>query len=75
MNKLIYYIEIDEGGFIQKDLVDEVINLIKTNIKTLKTNEENKFISEIEKYYEETIEIIKKRRDIGKNKMYSEINI
>lgn len=75
LNKLIYYIEIDEGGFIQKDLVDEVINLIKTNIETLKTNEENKFISEIEKYYEETVEIIKKRKDIGKNKIYSEINI
>ncbi len=74
LNKMIYYIENSDETIIQSKSINDVNEVIQSHIETL--HNENKFIGflpEIEEYYKRTVETIKKRREIGKKGIYSEI--
>ena len=74
LNKMIYYIENSDEIIIQSKSINDVNEVIQSHIETL--HNENKFIGflpEIEEYYKRTVETIKKRREIGKKGIYSEI--
>lgn len=75
MNKILYFIEIEEEEFIQPELVDDIIEIVQNHIQTIKTenNDHEDFLPQIEKYFEGTLDIIRKRREEGKKKIYSEV--
>ena len=69
LNKILYYIEIDDTDFISLDFIEEVIEDIKNHIETIKMENKNSdFIIPIEEYFNRTIEIMKKRKEEGKKK-------
>ncbi len=75
LNKILYYVEIDDTDFISLDFIEEVIEDIKNHIETIKMENKNSdFIIPIEEYYNRTIEIMKKRKEEGKKKIYGEIS-
>ena len=75
LNKILYYIEIDDTDFISLDFIEEVIEDIKNHIETIKMENKNSdFIIPIEEYYNRTIEIMKKRKEEGKKKIYGEMS-
>lgn len=76
LNKILYYIEIDEEEFFPVDAIDDVIEIIKNHIQTIKTESTTTdFLDAIESYFNNTLDIIKKRKELGKKKIYSEINL
>jgi hypothetical protein len=75
LNKILYYIEIDDTDFISLDFIEETIEDIKNHIDTIKMeNKDADFIIPIEEYYNRTIDVIKKRKEEGKKKIYGEIS-
>ena len=75
LNKILYYVEIDDTDFISLDFIEEVIEDIKNHIETIKMENKNSdFIIPIEEYFNRTIEIMKKRKEEGKKKIYGEIS-
>ena len=75
LNKILYYVEIDDTDFISLDFIEEVIEDIKNHIETIKMENKNSdFIIPIEEYYNRTIEIMKKRKEEGKKKIYGEMS-
>ena len=75
LNKILYYIEIDDTDFISLDFIEEVIEDIKNHIETIKMENKNSdFIIPIEEYFNRTIEIMKKRKEEGKKKIYGEMS-
>ena len=89
MNKMIYYIEKgDDIVNIKKEQIEDLIELIKGHINTIKNNknenEENNGnnsvvnINDIEKYFLNSIHIIKKRKNHKNEKIkdfYQKINL
>ena len=76
LNKYIFYIESDNyDDFISVDNIEENIEDIKNHLETIRNeNKESDFLNPIEEYFNRTIEIIKKRKDEGKKKIYGEIS-
>jgi hypothetical protein len=78
MNKYIYYIEACGGDcFIPIDEFDDVIEIIKNHIFTIENEGtgDREYLVDIKRYFECTIDIIKKRKEEGKNKCYMDIPI
>lgn len=77
LNKYIYYVDTcGENTFLTVEHFDDIIETIKNHIQTIKTESTNQsFLPEIEKYFETTIDVIKKRKEEGTNKFYQEVNI
>ena len=76
INKYLYYIEIakDEDYFFSKDDVDDTIELVKNHIQTIKSENTNQdFLPEAERYFEDTIKVIVKRKVENKKHIYGEI--
>ena len=75
LNQFLFYIEIDDTDFISLDFIEETIEDIKNHIDTIKMeNKDADFIVPIEEYYNRTIDVIKKRKEEGKKKIYGEIS-
>ena len=76
INKYLYYIEIakDEEYFFSKDDVDDTIELVKNHIQTIKSENTNQgFLPEAERYFEDTIKVIVKRKEENRKHIYEEI--
>ena len=66
LNKFLYYVENgDEIITIKPEQIDEIIELIRNHIQTIKNevSVDSSFLPNIEKYFDNTIEIIKKRKN------------
>ena len=66
LNKFLYYVENgDEVISIKPEQIDEIIELIRNHIQTIKNevSMDSSFLPNIEKYWDNTIEIIKKRKN------------
>ena len=78
LNKILYYIEIDNEDFIQAEFINDIIEEINNHLQTIK-NEKNiqeNILKNIENYYERTINLIKEKKTNNNNKnIYSQINI
>ena len=78
LNKYIYYVEACGGEcFIPIDEFDDVIEIIKNHIFTIENEGigDREYLVDIKRYFECTIDIIKKRKEEGKNKCYMDIPI
>ena len=78
LNKYIRYIEATEGDeyFFDIDDIDDTIDLIKCHISTIKNENNNQsFLPEAEKFFQDTLDIITKRAKEGKKAIYGEIII
>ena len=65
LNKFLYYVENgDEIISIKSEQIDDIIELIRNHIQTIKNevSMDSSFLPDIEKYFDNTIEIIKKRK-------------
>ena len=65
LNKFLYYVENgDEIISIKPEQIDDIIELIRNHIQTIKNevSMDSSFLPDIEKYFDNTIEIIKKRK-------------
>ena len=73
LNKYLYYIE--KGlGFVKVDTINDLIEVVKNHILTIKTENTNlTFLSDIEKYYEVTADLIETRKKAGNSKIFEEI--
>jgi vacuolar protein sorting-associated protein 35 len=75
LNKYLYYIE-KGGSFVKSDIINDIIEVIRNHIITIKTENSNPtFLPEIEKYFDITIEVIKSRKKLGQHKIFDEIII
>ena len=66
LNKFLYYVENgDEIITIKPEQIDEIIELIRNHIQTIKNevSVDSSFLPNIEKYFDNTIDIIKKRKN------------
>ena len=77
LNKFLYYVENgDEVISIKHEQIDDIIELISNHIQTIKNevSVDSSFLPEIEKYFENTLEIIKKRKTAeGHKEIYDSI--
>ena len=76
LNKIIYFTEIDESEFIKTEFFEDIIETIKNHIQTISSEnkETNDFLPSIQSYFERTLDIINKKKNEGKRKVYSEIS-
>ena len=76
MNKLLYFIENSEEEVVNKEMMEDLVEIVKNHIQTIKTeNTEIDFLKEIERQFEKTIAVINKRKAIGKKKIYQDMMI
>ena len=78
LNKYIHFIEAAEGDeyFFDKEEIDDIIDIIKNYISTIKNENENQaFLPENEKFFQDTVDVIAKRGKLGKKAIYGEIII
>ena len=76
MNKLLYYIESSEEDIVNREMMEDLVEIVKNHIQTIKTeNAETDFLPGIERYFEETLAIINKRKQLGVKKIYQEMMI
>ena len=71
LNKFLYYIENgDEIITIKAQQIDDIIELIKNHIQTIKNevSVDSSFLPDIEKYFNNTIETIQKRKNAENHK-------
>ena len=77
LNKFLYFIDVEnEIVTIKADQIDEMIELIKNHIETIKNevSKDSSFLPAIESYFNNTIEFIKKRKSEENHKaIYDEI--
>ena len=65
LNKFLYYVENgDEIVAIKPEQIDDIIELIRNHIETIKNevSVDSTFLPDIERYFNNTIEIIQKRK-------------
>lgn len=73
LNKYLYYIE-KGANFVQSENLNDIIELIKNHIQTIKTENTNlAFLADIEKYFDITCDVIKARKSLGQHKIFEEI--
>ena len=82
VNKMIYFVEkADEVLDIKKEQIEDLIELIKGHIKTIKNGNndaDKKYVDELEKYFSNTKNILLKRKKHKNDKLkefYQSINI
>ena len=77
LNKILYFIEIDNEDFIKVEFINDIIEEINNHLQTIKTekNIQEKYLKEIENYYESTINLIKEKKTKNNKNIYSQINI
>ena len=76
MNKIIYYIEKDDEEIFKAEILEDLIEIVKNHIQTIKTeNSGADLLPGIEKYFESTLKIIEDRKKLGIKKIYQEISI
>ena len=76
MNNLLYYIENSEEEVVNTEMMEDLVEIVKNHIQTIKTeNTEIDFLKEIERQFEKTIAVINKRKAIGKKKIYQDMMI
>ena len=76
MNKIIYYIEKDDDEIFKAEMLEDLIEIVKNHIQTIKTeNSGADLLPGIEKYFESTLKIIEDRKKLGIKKIYQEISI
>ena len=67
LNKYLYYIESDEENIVEikKEQIEEIVEYIQNFIITIKTdkNTDLSFLNDIEKYYNNTINVINARKN------------
>ena len=66
LNKFLYYAELDDSVIsVKGEQIDEVIEVIKNHIQTVKNevSVDSSFLPPVEKYFNNTLEIIKKRKE------------
>ena len=71
LNKFLYFVENgDEIISIKPEQIDDIIELIKNHIQTIKNevSVDSSFLPDIEKYFNNTIEIIKRRKNEDNHK-------
>ena len=77
LNKFLYFVENgDDVITIKHEQIDDIIELISNHIQTIKmeVSVDSNFLPEIEKYFENTLEIIKKRKTTeGHKEIYDSI--
>jgi vacuolar protein sorting-associated protein 35 len=77
LNKFIFYIE-KGTGIVSTSMIEDILEKFSNHLETIK-NENNganaSFIVEIEKYYSNTISIIKSRKSSGKDKVFTDLTI
>ena len=77
LNKYLYFVDAgDEIVTIKADQIDEIIELIKNHIQTIKNEvtADSSFLPPIEKYFNNTIEFIQKRKGEENHKaIYDEL--
>jgi vacuolar protein sorting-associated protein 35 len=73
LNKYLFFIEKGVDS-LKVDNINDIIELIRNHILTIKTESANSaFLSEIERYFDTTIEIIKTRKNSANHKIFEEI--
>ena len=77
LNKFLYFIENgDEIISIKPEQIEEIVELVNNHIQTIKSevSVDSSFLPDIEKYFNNTIETIKKRKnEEGHKKIYDSI--
>lgn len=75
LNKYLYFIE-KGSDFIKVDIINDIIEVIKSHIVTIKTENTNPtFLPEIEKYFQTTIDVITARKKLAQHEIFNEIII
>ncbi|MCQ2819080.1 MAG: vacuolar protein sorting-associated protein 35 [archaeon] len=77
LNQYIYFIDnCGENNFITQEAFEDVIETIRNHIQTIKTENTNQsFLPDIERYFDSTMEIIKKRKEENNIRFYSELTL
>ena len=83
LNKFLYFVDKgDEVVDIKKEKIEDIIELIKGHIRTIKSvpgEDDISYLDEIEKYFNNTIKIIQKRKNDENNEkikeFYQSINV
>ena len=76
INKYLYFVEAckDDDCFIKTESVEDVIEIIRNHIQTIKTeNTAQTNLSEIERYFESTMDVIKMRKNEKKHRFYEDL--
>ena len=83
LNKLLYFVDKNDNVVeIKKEQIEDIIELIKGHIRTIKNvsgEEDISYLDDIEKYFNNTLKIIEKRKNNESNEklkeFYQTINI
>ena len=80
LNEYLYYIDIDKENIVKigKEYIEEIIEYIQNYFVTIKMDKNNDldFLKEIEKYYNNTINLINERKNKEEsNEIYKVIKI
>ena len=83
LNKFLYFVEQEDNVLdIKKEQIEDIIELIKGHVRTIKNvpgEEDISYLEEIEKYFNNTINTIKKRKNDENNEklkeFYQSINV
>ena len=83
LNKYLYFVELGDNVVdVKKEKVEDIIELIKGHISSIQSvpgEEDISYLEEIEKYLNNTLNIIKKRKNDGNNEklkeFYQSINV
>jgi hypothetical protein len=75
LNKYIYFIE-KNSGIVTSTMINDLMEKYANHLETIKTENTNVlFLADIEKYYSHTLAVIKTRKENGKVKVFSEVNL
>ena len=83
LNKLLYFVDKGEDIVdIKKEQIEDVIELIKGHVRTIKNvpgEDDISYLDEIEKYFNNTLKVIEKRKNDENNpklkEFYQSINV
>ena len=71
LNKLLYFIEQEDNAIdIKKEQIEDIIEIIKGHIRTIRNlprEEDISYLDDIEKYFNNTLKIIEKRKNDDKS--------
>ncbi len=75
LNKYIYFIE-KNSGIVTSSMINDLMETYQNHSDTIKNENTNvSYLADIEKNYANTIAIIKARKEIGKEQMFTEVEI
>lgn len=76
INKYLYFVEAckDDDCFVKTESVEDVIEIIRNHIQTIKTESTAQTnLAEIERYFESTMDVIKMRKNEKKHRFYEDL--